>query len=326
MGVEGQLTDGRPLSGGTQNLMLVLTVGGRQVVLRHPPVHRREHSNRSLGREMRVLGALAGTDVPHAPLIGGAEDSALLGGATAFVTGFVEGFNPGDDAGPAAYADAEWRTAATLDVAVSFARLGDLDPDALGLAGLGRPDGFLERQIDLTVRTWDTVAAESGSTVDVLGICSWLRSTLPPASRPGITHGDAHLNNVLLAVDAPRTAAIVDLEMVTVGDPLLDLGWLLACWPDEDEPFTGAALAERGPVAERDRLVEVYATASDRDVDHLAWYTALASVKLAVLLETTYVRSVHGQAPVDIGQRLHRAAAQLLQQADLLRRGRPPHR
>lgn len=321
IGLSGDLTASRVLTGGTQNVMLRLTVGGRDVVLRHPPLHARSHSNRSIAREMRALRALGGTGVPHAHLLGGAVDSPLLDGATAFVTTFVDGFNPGEDAGPAAYADAEWRATAALAVATAFARLGRLDPDAVGVADLGRPDGFLERQIDLTLRTWESVRATSDAVVDVPAVCGWLRETLPPAARPGLTHGDAHLNNVLLSATAPEVAALVDFEMVTVGDPLLDLGWLLACWPEGDEPVTGAALASRGHLADHVQLVERYAAESGRDVDHLDWYTCLAAAKLGVLLETTHARSLRGEASPEMGQRLHGLAAHLLARADAVRRG-----
>lgn len=322
LGLAGELTEAQPLSGGTQNLMLRLRVGEQDCVLRHPPLHRRPHSNRSLAREMRVLAALAQTDIPHARLLGGAEESDLLDGATAFVTTFVDGFNPGDDSGPEDYSDPRWRHDATLAAVDGFAQLGALDHTALGLDDLGRPDGFLERQIDLTLRTWDAVRAVSDTPVDVVAACEALRQTRPDPQPPGLTHGDAHLNNVLLHRTAPQLAAVVDLEMITVGDPLLDLGWILACWPTTDRPITGAALHRRGPLPDPAEVAARYAAASGRDVGRVDWYVALASLKLGALLETTYLRSLNGEAPADTGRRLHAFATDLFAAAAALQRGR----
>ena len=325
IGLPGELTDATPLSGGTQNIMLRLTVGDRTVVLRHPPLHRRPHSNRSLGREMRVLRALTDTGVPHTRLLGGSLEDPALDGATAFVTAFVPGFNPGDAPGPDAYADPAWRRAAALDVVSAFARLGSLDHTALGLADLGRPAGFLGRQIELTKTTWEAVSSVADTPVDVAGLIGWLGENAPRHSQVGLTHGDAHLNNVILREEAPAVAALVDFEMVTVGDPLLDLGWLIACWPRAGAPeaaISGSSLAQRGALPGPESLAEHYATHSSLEVARLDWYACLAATKLATLLETTHLRALRGEASNDTGRRLHRFATDLFAFAEDIRRGR----
>ena len=123
-------------------------------------------------------------------------------------------------------------------------------------------------------------------------------------------HGDYHVATVLSDHRAPRVAAIVDWEMATVGDPLLDLGVLLAIWPDDprESDLYESALGRAGNLPSRSAIVARYAERSDRDLDALDWYTALASFKLGIILEGTYARSCDGKAPHDVGERLHRYA------------------
>lgn len=329
VGIEGDLVAARPLGGGTQNVVLAITVGERELVLRHPPLRRRDGSNRSMAREMRVLDALRATGVPHPRLVAGEEGASLLDGATVFVMERVDGFNPGDEPGPAAYDDDAWRAAATLDVAAVLAQVAALDVDELGLGDLGRPGDFALRQIDRTERTWEAVAATAGNAgssayPDVRRLCRWLRATRPPAGGRGLTHGDLHLNNVLLRRDTPRVAAVIDWEMVTVGDPLIDLGSLLACWPAEAGPApvrTGERLAQRGRLPSRAEVVDRYAQDAPIADGVVDWYTALAATKLGVLLETTHARALRGEAPMETGERLHRLGAGLVELAEAIRAG-----
>ena len=142
----------------------------------------------------------------------------------------------------------------------------------------------------------------------------WLRANQPADPRPGIMHGDFHLNNVLLDAHRPEVAAIVDWEMCTVGDPMLDLGWLLACWPQDPAPVaTGERLAAAGGLPSRRQVIEAYAATSSRSADEIDWYTALAGFKMAVVLEGTWVRALSGRAPREVGEHLHRCAIGLFE-------------
>jgi aminoglycoside phosphotransferase (APT) family kinase protein len=136
----------------------------------------------------------------------------------------------------------------------------------------------------------------------------------PPSFAPGLSHGDYHLANVLFRFDTPAVAAIVDWEMCTVGDPLLDLGWLLATWPDQDVPI-GGPLVIAGGLPTRSELIVRYGASSTRDLSHIAWYEVLACLKLGIILEGSHARAFAGLAPVLVGERLHHTAVELFARA-----------
>lgn len=320
----GPLTEVRRIGGGTQNVVLRMRWADRDVVLRRPPEHPRPGSNAALRREVRVLAALAGTDVPHPALITACDDEDVLGGAVFYLMDAVDGANPGEELVEPYAGDPVARRAAALDVAAALARVAAVDHRAVGLGDVGRPEGFLDRQVPRWLehlRSYDAVPGYPGGLLPhVDRVAHWLTAHRPAGSRPGIVHGDYHLNNVLLSPDRPRVAAIVDWEMCTIGDPLLDLGWLLVTWPDDADALTGGPFAAAGDLPEPADLVERYAGDSDRDLSALDWYTALAGFKLGIVLEGTHARWHAGQADQATGLRLHRAAVALLERAAAITR------
>ena len=317
-GLGGTVSDVTRIGGGTQNVVLRLRWDGRDLVLRRPPVHPRPDSDDTLLREIRVLSALAGTDVPHPAFVAGCSDTDVLG-AVFYLMEAVDGDNPGAELGERYRFDAHARHRAALDTATTIARLAAVDHGSVGLGDLGRPAGFLERQVPRwldQLASYDRVPEYRGNRLPhVAELADWLRAHLPEQSRPGLVHGDYHLDNVLLDPVTPRVAAVVDWEMCTVGDPLLDLGWLLVTWPDgrTGESMTGRRFAELGGLPGPDELVDAYARHSDRDVSGIEWYTVLAGFKLAIVIEGTYARSLAGRADPEVGLRLHRAAVDRLQ-------------
>lgn len=138
-------------------------------------------------------------------------------------------------------------------------------------------------------------------------------------------HGDAHLNNVLLRRDRPELAALIDWEMCTVGDPLLDLGWMLVCWPTKPNTIdAGAQLAALGGLASRHELLGAYVAAGGRDTSHLHWYEALACFKLGIVLEGTWSRYLAGHAGREAAQRLHESAVSLVELGTRVTKGDDP--
>lgn len=298
------------LSGGTQNVLLRFARGGRDYVLRRPPRHLRAASNEVLRREARVLAALAGTDVPHPRFVAACPDESVLGGAVFYLMEPVHGFNPSIGLPPLHAGDAAIRHAMGLEAADAIARLGRVDHMAVGLADFGRPEGFLERQVGRWMHELESYAKHEGypgpEIPGLEAVAAWLERNRPAVWTPGIMHGDYHLANVMYAYDGPRLAAIVDWEMCTIGDPLLDLGWLLATWPGPDGLGSPAApLAAAGGLPAPEELIARYAAGSTRDLSAITWYAVLACFKLGIVLEGTHARACAGKAPRATGDLLH---------------------
>jgi aminoglycoside phosphotransferase (APT) family kinase protein len=306
-----------PLTGGTQNILLRFTRDGRDYVFRRPPAHPRPNSNETMRREARVLRALEGSDVPHAALIADCGDESVIGVAF-YLMEPVDGFNPVGTLPEPHASSAAMQHAMGLALVDGIAALGRLDYRAVGLADFGKPDNFLERQVSRWGSQLASYADFAGWSArglpEVDQVAAWLERHRPATFTPGIMHGDYHLANVMFRHDGPQLAAIIDWELATIGDPLLDLGWVLATWPDGDgestvsvEPWIGFPKAGE--------LIERYRAGSRRDLSATDWYLALACYKLGILLEGTYARACADKAPRDLGERLHGRAVALLERA-----------
>jgi aminoglycoside phosphotransferase (APT) family kinase protein len=303
------------IAGGTQNVLLRFTRSGREYVLRRPPVHKRANSDETMRREARVLAAIADTDVPHPGLIAAEPDPEVLG-ASFYLMEPVDGFNATLGLPEPHASDVSWQHEMGLSMADAIASLSRVDHLAVGLGDLGRFEGWAERQVGRWRKQLDSYSELAGYPgpdlpgVDRVG--EWLESHRPTDVRAGIMHGDFHFANVLMRYDRPALAAIVDWELVTIGDPLLDLGHLLATWPTADGP--GVKLQASG-LPSHDEVIARYAAASGRPLDELPWYRVLACYRLGLILEGTHARACAGLAPKEIGDQLHAHTVSLLEQA-----------
>lgn len=322
---EGPLEDARRLGGGTQNILLRFSRAARAYVLRRPPPHLRANSNETMRREARMLGALAGTDVPHPGLIAACPDEAVLG-ASFYLMQPIEGFNPTTGLPPLHAGSPEIRRRMGLALVEGIAALGALDYRAQGLEGFGKPDNYLERQVARWRSQLDSYVEHPGwpgpaSIPGVDKVAAWLDAHRPGSFEPGIIHGDYHLSNVLYRFDGPELAAIVDWELTTIGDPLLDLGWLMATWPEDAQVQEGGPTAGNVSVTPWDgfpklrELVEHYRPRTHRDLSAIDWYAVLACYKLGIILEGTHARACAGRAPVETGDRLHAQTVGLFERA-----------
>jgi aminoglycoside phosphotransferase (APT) family kinase protein len=314
-GVGSQVGDVTPLTGGSQNIVVQVDIDGRPMVLRRPPPHPRPTSDATMRREIAVLETLAGSAVPHPELIAGCEDLDVLG-VVFYLMEAVDGFNPGTDVSDAYVQDAALRHDVGLSYARGLAALSAAPWEGRPLAALKRPGSFLQRQVPQFMRLLESYRHERyapESFPSVHALAEWLDAHRPADGEPGIMHGDAHLNNVLLRREVPELAAFIDWEMCTVGDPLLDLGWMLVCWPDGPDPIgAGSALATLGGLATRGELLDAYRDAGGRPTDRLDWYLAMACFKLAIVIEGTWSRYLAGQADAAAGERLHTSAQELI--------------
>ena len=316
----GPIENVAEITGGTQNIMLRFTRDGREYVFRRGPQHLRPVSNSVILRETKVLHALADTDVPHAPLIAVCEDTSVLGDAVFYLMEPIDGFNAGTGLPALHAADAGVRHGMGLSMADAVARLGAIDHVAVGLADFGKPDGFLERQVPRWLSELESYAKFDnypGPEVgDVEAVTGWLREHQPTTFSPGIMHGDYHAANVMFSRTGPDLVAIVDWEMCTIGDPLLDLGWMLATWyRPGHEPVLPNELMAAGGLASPDELIQRYAANTTRDLSDIDWYAVMACFKLGIILEGTNARAAAGLAPKEIGDFLHTATVRLFERA-----------
>lgn len=313
-GLGSSVSDVEPLTGGTQNIVVRVHIDGRPMVLRRPPLHPRPTSDKTMLREIAALRTLAGTDVPHPGFIAGCDDLEVLG-VVFYLMEEIDGFNPGSEVADAYVHDESMRHDVGLSYAASLARLGNAAWEGKPLAELKRPGSFVERQVPQFLRLLESYRHDryEPESLAVADLAEWLQTNLPPDSEPGIMHGDPHMSNVLLRRDRPELAAFVDWEMCTVGDPLLDMGWMLITWPlDFSTIIAGAQLAALGGLASRRELLEAYWNAGGRETANLDWYMAMACFKLGVVIEGTWSRYLMGKASRDAGEALHANAQNLI--------------
>jgi aminoglycoside phosphotransferase (APT) family kinase protein len=290
---KGEPIEHRFLSGGTQNEIYEIRRGDERCVIRIPPTGAPADRDKGILREWRIIEALDGTDVPHTPAVAMCEDASVLG-RPFYLMGFVDGWSPMDQTGwPAPFdADLDARAGLAYQLVEGIALLSKVDWRAKGLQDLGRPDGFHERQVDRWTAFLDRIKGRELPGFDVAA--AWLRAHRPIDYIPGLMHGDYQFANVMYRDGAPaRLAAIVDWEMGTVGDPKLDLGWVVQSWPeDTGEPKAAeSSYVDLTGMPSRAELLEHYARVSGRQVDDIDYYVILAKWKLAVVLEQGFQRA-----------------------------------
>ena len=296
----GEPLELRFISGGSQNEIYEVRRGELHGALRIPPPTAPASRDEGIWREWRIIDALAGTDVPHATAVAACRDTGVLGRAF-YLMGYVDGWSPmglpvGDDGTrhwPAPFDDdLDARRGLAFQLVEGIALLGGVDWQAKGLADLGRPDGFHERQVDRWTAFLERIRGRDLPGFDEAS--AWLRAHRPLDYVPGLMHGDYQFANVMYEHGAPaRLAAIVDWEMGTVGDPKLDLGWVVQSWPEDgaDPDGSAASYVDMRAMPTRTEVLEHYAAVSGRQVDDIDYYVVLARWKLAIVLEQGYQRA-----------------------------------
>lgn len=285
-----------PISGGNQNIVARLGGGARRMILRRPPRVVPDGRNGAMEREFRLLTALEGTGVPHATPLAICTDHDVLG-ATFYVMSEVDGWSPAASVSwPEPFA-AEHGVAGRRQLAFELVRglatLAAVDWRERGLAGFGKPDNFHGRQVDRWTAHWDKFRFR-----DIPGLAEageWLRENIPSQWTPGIMHGDYSFLNVMFRRGPePALAAIVDWEMATVGDPVLDLAWLMRQWPARVEDVHSRYVDYTG-MPLRYEIVDFYRELTGNPLDHYRYYEVLANFKLAIVLEGGYARYLNGE-------------------------------
>lgn len=282
-----------PITGGSSNLLFLIEQDGAKYVLRRPPREKYDPTSHNMAREVRLLRALGHTDVPHPRLVAFCEDADVIG-APFLVMEHVDGFSPVGRF-PAPFEDEmSHRRAIGLGMIEALATLPRVDWRGIGLEGFGKPEGFLERQVD---RWMEQLSRYQTREIPHLeDLAAWLTDNRPPQIAESLMHGDYSFPNVMYARDLPvRIAAIVDWESCTVGDPLLDLGHLLAGWCDPGEDRTYLRDIDWRGMPTRAEMAARYAELTGLPVDEIEYYRALALFKLAIILEGAYARVIKGE-------------------------------
>lgn len=315
---DGPLGDVRSLTGGTQNILVQFTRADRGYVLRRPPPSPRPESHAVMRREAKILAALSHTQVPHPAFIASEADENRLGYAF-FLMEPVNGFNPSEGLPEFHASDPAARLRMGLSYIEGLAALADVDYTAVGLSDFGKPERFLERQVGrwlAQLESYAKVADWTGLDCNIDKIADWLERNRPQDYRPGIIHGDCHIANTMFCRDSAEMAALIDWELATIGDPRLDLGWVMACWPDPDgRGAVGISIEPWEGFPDIQTLIQHYDARTSRSTDSAMWFGVLACFKLGILLEGTYARALAGKAPMAVGEKLHRATLALFDRA-----------
>ena len=292
---EGPFTIRRTTKG-LSNEMFLLARSGHHWMLRRPPRTVNAKGAHDMARELRVLRALEGTAVPHARGLLLCEDPAVLG-APFYVMERVTGVGLYDGV-PAALDRPGARPRIGHELVDALAELHLVDWEAAGLGDFGRPDTFTARQVARWTRQLDSYRVRDLPDLDAAG--TWLEARVPTMPRATLVHGDYGLHNVMYAPSLPvELVAVVDWETATIGDPLVDLGYLLSLWLEGDEParWTASALPyDSAGYPPRAELAARYAERTGADLAALDWYRAVGQFRVACILEGAYARHLAGRA------------------------------
>ncbi len=284
--------------GGHSNLTYCVRLGEREFVMRRPPFGPVAPTAHDMPREYRLLAAIN----PHFPLAPKpyllCEDAGVIG-APFYLMERRRGVVVRQAIPPEIGEDLALRRRISESLIDTLVDLHAVDIQSTGLANIGKPAGFVRRQVEGWAARW-----ERSKTTDLKEMnetAEWLIEHLPPdCGAPTLVHNDYKLDNVMLDPDDPaRIVAILDWEMCTVGDPLVDLGLLLCYWPQADDPevFAGSlrSVTMEPGWMKRTEIVQRYAARSGRDLSNIGYYYALATFKLAVVIQQIYYRYHVGQ-------------------------------
>ena len=284
--------------GGHSNLTYLITFGKRELVLRRPPFGTKAKSAHDMGREYRVLSALKDT-YPYGPKpLAYAEDTTIIG-CPFYVMERIKGvivrreFPAGLDASP------DTIRALCRNMVQVHHDLHAIDPRGVGLDNFGKPAGYVERQVTGWSRRYRN--ARTPDAPDCEAVMAWLLEKMPLDSpAPAIIHNDFKLDNVVLDPDNPQEIiGVLDWEMATVGDPLMDLGGSLAYWVQKDDPPDLQAIrsmpTDAAGALSRDEIVDYYVRLSKRAIDNYDFYYCFGLFRLAVIAQQIYYRYYHGQ-------------------------------
>lgn len=277
------------IAGGHSNLTFRADdAKGRSLVLRRPPLGHVLESAHDMGREHKIISALANSGVPVAPALGLCTDKSV-NDATFYLMAYVDGLVLNDRT-VAEKLSLQARAALGLDVIDVLARLHKLNPDDVGLGDLGRKESYLARQINRWTKQW--VASKTHEIPEMEQVGALLAEKMPEQIGSTIVHGDYRLGNML--IEEGQILAVLDWELCTLGDPLADVGYLMNSWtlPEDGTEELGPTTA--GGFVTRKTLCERYSAATGRDLSGINYYRAFSHWRLAAIGQGVYKRYLVG--------------------------------
>lgn len=283
--------------GGHANLTYLLRYGDREYVLRRPPLGPVAPRSHDMVREYRALAALGPYYAPAPRVFALCEDPSVIG-APFFVMERRNGIVVRRTM-PEEIADDPTVRRRIGEAAIdALADLHAVPVAGTPVAALGKPDGFVARQIQGWAERWQRAKTEDLPAMESLA--AWLAARIPPPLAPSVVHNDFKLDNMMLdRADPGRVVAVLDWDMTTLGDPRIDIGTLLGYWPEAGDPPERLAIAMQPTYLEgfptRAEIVARYAARSGRDLGAIRFFETFALFKLAVVLQQIYVRFVRGQ-------------------------------
>ena len=286
----------RQFGGGHANLTYLVRFGEREFVLRRPPLGPVPAHAHDMRREHTVLSKLFEV-YPLAPRSFLLCTDPAIAGADFVIEERKRGIAIRRDLPAPLQGDRAFAQRLGDALIDALATLHRVDVVAAGLADLGRPDGFVARQLDGWAKRWD--AARTARTGDAQPLIAWLGDRLPPSPAATLVHNDFKLDNMLLDRDDPATiTALLDWDMCTYGDPLMDVGYVLALWPEATDPpaFRAWGMPSwREGFPTRAQFVATYARRTGFDVSHIMWYHIFNIFRFAAILQQIYKRYDAGQ-------------------------------
>jgi len=283
--------------GGHSNLTYLVRFGDGELVVRRPPLGPVPPTAHDMAREFRWLSAVHPV-FPRAPRAYALCDDESIVGSIFYVMERRHGRVIRHEEPPQLAGRPLVRRRVSNALVEALADLHSVDIAAHGLTHLGKPAGFVERQVHGWSERWER--SRTTALPDMDALAHWLVRNLPPnPAAPAIVHGDFKLDNVMLDPDdSGRVVAVFDWEMSALGDPLVDLGILLAYWTPTAPPGQHDALTtvtSRDGYFTRDEIIDRYAARSGRDLSGLRFFEVFALFKIAVVVQQIYYRFVKGQ-------------------------------
>ena len=305
--VQPPLSFDRPAVGRSNLTYLVADAGGRRWVLRRPPLRGVLASAHDMSREFGVQAALAPTAVPVAAMVGLGEDESIIG-APFYVMDYVDGITV-ETAADAEDLAPPVRTLAAHSMVNTLAALHAVDVDEIGLGELGRREDYVGRQLRRWHRQWEAARTRELAAADE--VFEVLSAQVPDPPRVALVHGDYRLDNLRVGTEG-EVAAVLDWELCTLGDPLADVGSMLAFWklPGEEVGPWRQPPAMAGGFPDRDALIELYGRESGLDMGGFDYYLAFALWRYAIILEGVYTRCAMGAYGEPDSEETGRLAAQ----------------